>query len=573
MKRRSVFIVLVLAALGLAVGLSGCGGSSSSSASPTPTASPTAAQTVKVDAPIVPAAVDLKVGDKLVVVLNSNASTGYLWSASGMNTVSILQQVGKAVVTSGGGSGLVGAPGKTKFIFSAVKTGTDQLEFWYARPSDPASPGAAYALVVNVAKGHLPQTVNAGEDYTAETAQLRTGDTLQVTIRHASYSGKATWKTVAGSTPLLKSTGPQKFSTASDGTVTMEFAAKGTGNGTLVLVNQPAGEPPLQTYSLPVIVKQGAKPITYQVNQNDAGETFSAKVGDLIQVALPEQPSTDFAWQWVTPKSSIIQQVGKPKFVTSANVVGAKGKMVWTFQVVGQGTASMIADYNQIPAQATPIDSFQFTVAAKGGAPKVVQAVDSYPANTVFLTAGDKVAVDLPAGAGVWKPQGAWTVLPASVGVMNSGRITVTYTAKAAGIAIPLLLAKAPTGLPSQAYAFTAQISASTAKTVTAAEHQVAKAIDVSVGQTFDVTLPGSPTSGYMWATDAFAQTGIVEQAGPPTIVDKAGAGGAAMGDAGTVTMHYKAVGAGSVPLVILYETPGTDLPANGIWMTMVNVK
>ena len=93
------------------------------------------------------------------------------------------------------------------------------------------------------------------------------------------------------------------------------------------------------------------------------------------------------------------------------------------------------------------------------------------------------------------------------------------------------------------------------------------------MGQTFDVTLPGSPTSGYMWTTDTFAQTGIVEQVGQPTIVDKAGAGGAAMGDAGTVTMHYKAVGAGSVPLVILYETPGTDLPANGIWMTMVNVK
>jgi len=571
-KLRSVFNVLALAALGLAVGLSGCGGSSSSSASPTPSASPTAVQTVKVDAPVVPAAVNLKVGDKLVVVLNSNASTGYLWSASGMTTVSILQQVGKSVTTSGS-SGLIGAPGKTKFTFSAVKTGSDQLEFWYARPSDSGNPGAAYALIVNVGQGHVPQTINAGEDYTAETAQMRAGDTLQVTIRHASYSGKATWKTT-GSTSLVTSTGAQKYSTANGGTVTMGFRASGAGNGVLVLVNQPAGEPPVQTYSLPVIVKPVKQPITIQVNQNDAGETFAAKVGDLIQVALPEQPSTDFAWQWVKPDKTLIKQVGQPRFVANANLVGAKGKMVWTFQVVGQGTASMIANYDQIPAQATPIDSLQFTVVAKGGVPKVVQAVDAYPADTVFLKMGDKVAVDLPAGAGVWKPLGVSGALGVSSPVMNSGRITVTYTAKAAGVAIPVLLATAPTGLPSQAYAFGAVVSAgSVPKTVTAAEHAVAKPIDVSVGQTFDVTLPGSPTSGYMWATDAFAQTGIVEQVGQPTIVDKAGAGGAAMGDAGTVTMHYKAVGTGSVPLVILYETPGTDLPANGVWMTMVNVK
>jgi predicted secreted protein len=209
-KGKAPLLILVAAAVLLALGLAACGssGTSDSSSSPQPSASASAStqpsasassspaaasQTVKVDAELMPAVVDLKVGDRLQVILQSNtASTGYVWTAEGMEQEAVLKEIGKATVIPAK-SKVVGAPGKTGFVFQAMQAGTEQLGFRYARPSDKGDPGASYALVVKVGKGHLPVEVITGEDHTVETAEIRSGDTLQVVINHASSQGKVAW--------------------------------------------------------------------------------------------------------------------------------------------------------------------------------------------------------------------------------------------------------------------------------------------------------------------------------------------------------------------------------------------
>ena len=90
-----------------------------------------------------------------------------------------------------------------------MKEGVDEIGFWYQPPgSGPA--GATWALVVKASAGHVPVNVDAGEDYTAETAQLRTGDNLLVTIDDASNGGRHSWQMIGGS-PLVKLVS-QKFS-------------------------------------------------------------------------------------------------------------------------------------------------------------------------------------------------------------------------------------------------------------------------------------------------------------------------------------------------------------------------
>ena len=313
-----------------------------------------------------PPATNVRVGDKLVITLNSNASTGYTWAVqgSGISDTGMLKQLGKPKVIAPKGD-LIGAPGKTRFTFQAVKKGSDQLEFWYARPSDASSPGASYALIVNVAKGHLPVTVSAGEDYTAEAAEIRTGDTLVVEIGHASASGKAAW-TVASSTAPVKLVG-QKWTAKHGGTATLKFTGKTAGTGALVLVNRPPGEVPLQTYAVPVTVKTPQKPITVQLTHKDDGEALAVKAGDKIQVTLPEQPSTDFAWEFQKPGAKVLKQAGQPQFTSTNDAIGAPGKTMWTFKVVGPGKASLVADYVEGTAPDTPIKTFDVSVAAKPG--------------------------------------------------------------------------------------------------------------------------------------------------------------------------------------------------------------
>ena len=570
-------VMSVAGVLLLALGLAACGGSGSggSSASPTPAVSPSASPTaaahvVKVESVGVPPATNVKVGDVLVVTLNSNVTTGYQWTVqgSGMSDTGVLKQVGTAK-TLPPKSDLMGAPGKTQFTFQAVKKGSDQLEFWYARPSDPGQPGASYALIVNVGKGHLPVTVTATEDYTAEMAQIRSGDTLEVEIRNAASTGKAAWKVAASTAPVKLKT--QKWSSGNGGTVMLKFIGTATGSGALVLVNQPPGDVPLQTYALPVSVKAPQQPITVQLTKNDDGEDLAMKAGDTIQVTLPDQPSTDFQWQFQKPNAKVLKQVGQPVFTPNNDTIGAKGKTTWTFTVVGAGKAPLIADYTQVPAAATPVKTFQVNVAAKPGyRPKTVESVADYPSETMSIKPGDVIDLELAAKAGTWVPQGSSKHLTNSPPSTSGGKTVVAYTARSAGVVTSLLLANGPKSLPDQAYAFTTVVGKGKApQTIPAVERRAAKPVTMKVGETLTIELPGNPTTGYQWVTDEYVGTAVLEQVGTPTFT----ANSDLMGAPGVFSVTFKAMAAGSQPLTFLYEGPADGTSPDGIYMTWVTVQ
>ncbi len=563
----------MLGALGavmlLVLGLAACGesGSTDTSSGSSPSPSPAApSQTITVDSVGVAPKAHMKVGDTLVVTMHSNSSTGYEWKAEGMEEEAVLKQVGEPEIVAPK-SNLEGAPGKTKFTFVAEEEGTEELGFWYMPPGEGGDPGAGYALIVKVGKGHIPVEVKAGEEYTAETAGLRTGDTLVVTLKHASDQGRHAWKMVGGS-PYLKLAG-QKYSS---GTQTITFSGASAGTGTLVLVNRPGGDPPLQTFAVPIYVKAPAQPVTHQLNHNDNNESLVVKGGDTIQVSLQDQPSTDFQWKFQKPNAKVLKQVGQPKFFANSDAIGAKGKMVWTFSVVGAGKTPLIADYNSVPADAMPVKTWQVNVAAKPGfTPKTVGVVDTYPADSVHLLPGDEVKVQLNSSAGTWVNQTKSKQVTASKPVKSGGTTTVTYKAKDHGVVTPVLLAETSGNWPAQAYALTINVGkGSLPKTVTAAERHVAKTITVKKGESFDIVLPSNTAStGFAWTTSPLATDGIVEQAGDPTVA----ASGDMPGAPGTTTMHYKAVGAGSVPLILLLQAPGDSATSAGIYMTMVTVQ
>ncbi len=252
--------------------------------------------------------------------------------------------------------------------------------------------------MVKASAGHVPVNVDAGEDYTAETAQLRTGDNLLVSIDDASDAGRHNWQMIGGS-PLVKLVS-QKFA---HGTEQMTFAGVSAGTGTLVLVNRPGGDPPLQTYALPLAVKAPKAPVTIQLNKKSDNQSVLAKGGDTIQVSLEDQPSTDFQWKFQKPNAKVLKQVGQPKFFANSSLIGSKGKMVWTFSVVGPGKTPLIADYQSVPADAMPVKTWQVNVAAKPGfTPKTVAGDSTSAADSVHVLPGDQIKLTLASSAGTW---------------------------------------------------------------------------------------------------------------------------------------------------------------------------
>ena len=168
----------------------------------------------------------------------------------------------------------------------------------------------------------------------------------------------------------------------------MNFSGNAAGTGTLVLVNQPTGDPPLQTYALPVYVKTPKAPITVQLNHNDNNETRRGQGGrHRSRCALPDQPSTGFQWKFDKPErprcsSRSASRSSSPTTTPWAPRARWSGRSRWSVP----GKVPLMADYQQVPAQAMPVKTWQVNVAAKPGfTPKTVEVVDTYPADTVHV--------------------------------------------------------------------------------------------------------------------------------------------------------------------------------------------
>jgi inhibitor of cysteine peptidase len=374
---------------------------------------------------------------------------------------------------------------------------------------------------------------------------------------------------MVGGAPQLKLVS-QKFS---GGKQQLTFTGAAAGATTLVMVNRPSGDPPLQTFALPVTLKTPAAPVTHQLNKHNDQQNVLVKAGDTIQVSLMDQPSTDFQWKFQKPNAKVLKQVGEPKFFPNNDTMGSKGKMVWTFDVVGPGKVPLIADYGSVPEEAMPVKTWQVNVAAKPGySPKTIAAAPSNPADSVHVLPGDTIKLKLAASAGTWSAPSSTRQLTASKPVKQGDNVVVAFEAGRHGVATPVLVAQAGSGYPAQAYAFSATVGKGKAPVVVHAnERHAAKPIEVSAGDLFDIAIESNTAStGYAWTVSSLIPDGVIAQQGDPTAeaptTDMPGAPGATV-------FHFKALAAGTAQLVLLEQPPGDGGTPGAIYMTVVNVK
>lgn len=84
--------------------------------------------------------ITLALGDKLMIDLGSNPSTGYSWDEKPENTdPAVLKQVQHE--RKGAPKNIPGAGGSQSWIFQALKSGTTALHFSYSRPWEGGEKG------------------------------------------------------------------------------------------------------------------------------------------------------------------------------------------------------------------------------------------------------------------------------------------------------------------------------------------------------------------------------------------------------------------------------------------------
>jgi inhibitor of cysteine peptidase len=92
--------------------------------------------------------VELSVGELLVVTLESNVTTGYSWTLTGISDESVLQKTKNEYVAPK--TNLIGASGKEVWTFKALKKGNTTISLGYSRPWESTPPVETFSLTVVV---------------------------------------------------------------------------------------------------------------------------------------------------------------------------------------------------------------------------------------------------------------------------------------------------------------------------------------------------------------------------------------------------------------------------------------
>jgi inhibitor of cysteine peptidase len=129
--------IAVVALVG--IGIAGCGSDSKSSSSSD--SSSTSSTTTKTEVKVYDSAggdITATTGETFEVVLDSNPSTGFVWTVAQAPDPAVVTLEDQAYEKPD--SSAMGAPGTERFTFKAVGSGTTTMALKYARPSDPDSP-------------------------------------------------------------------------------------------------------------------------------------------------------------------------------------------------------------------------------------------------------------------------------------------------------------------------------------------------------------------------------------------------------------------------------------------------
>ena len=94
------------------------------------------------------AALTLRVGDRLMIELEGNATTGYAWANTLEVEYPVLREMQEAEYRAA--TGLMGAPGVFLFRYDVVDAGPQMLRFAYQRPWESVEPIQVVLFTLNV---------------------------------------------------------------------------------------------------------------------------------------------------------------------------------------------------------------------------------------------------------------------------------------------------------------------------------------------------------------------------------------------------------------------------------------
>ena len=103
------------------------------------------------------------------------------------------------------------------------------------------------------------------------------------------------------------------------------------------------------------------------ITQADNGKSFKVATGAKFTVTLEGNPTTGYLWETQDLNTGVLKQVGDFEYTAdNANLDGSPGKLKFTFEGVGAGTAKLTLIYHQpFDTAAAPVETFEVTLTVK----------------------------------------------------------------------------------------------------------------------------------------------------------------------------------------------------------------
>jgi inhibitor of cysteine peptidase len=591
MKRRGVAqrMLAALAVGALAAGLVACGESPSSGDGGSSPKQKAQTKVIEVTVAEEAASQSVHVGDVIDVTLPSNASTGYQWTVE-PDEDGVIAQAGDPSQSSA--SDTPGAPGTTTIPIKAMKEGGALVVFKEMPPDGKGAPGSVYTMSIEVLAGDQPNVVSVNQDYVANSVTMNVSDTLQISLADNSASTGYTWQLESVSSGALESTGAPSTEPGSEpgspGETVFSFEGVAAGQATVVLsLRAPGSNRIAGIWAVTVEVAPNAQPVSVVVDSVTAekGAVTQIMQGDTLYVKLDGRPSDGYGWTMQVTPSAALEQQGDPTFKANSDLIGAGGKLVYTFAVKEPGAITLDAAYHDQSSGSTgPTRQYtwQFESAAQHK-PAVVGTSASKSCPLVSVNKGDEIKLHLKGSTATdynWVVESIDSEILTQAGQPTfketspdgSGVVTIPFRSVAAGGTTVVLLHTAQGQVPDATFAFRVAVSGQAShKTYEVTAKQPPDTVELKAGDSLQVNIPGNATTGYQWV-DATPDNSIMVADGEPTY--KADESGGAVGTGGVYTLRWKAAGPGGELVMAELMPPGDQAGAPAsVWSVWVNVK
>src|SRR5262245_29620983 len=101
------------------------------------------------------------------------------------------------------------------------------------------------------------------------------------------------------------------------------------------------------------------------INKTDHGKTFQIKIGSLIVIRLPENPTTGFKWKIIEINNEIVILKNTSYQISSDSGIGAGGTRIFSIGTIAEGTTKIELKLLQVWEPQNFVDSFEVTVVIK----------------------------------------------------------------------------------------------------------------------------------------------------------------------------------------------------------------